>query len=76
MDDADASARMKARKVDLWLATKGSVTAMKTLPPEGDRELTPTPAFQRVVHGAARSAEREATGADLFSREPRYMAPG
>jgi hypothetical protein len=73
IDDADASAVMKACKVDLG-SLKGSVASyidneLKTLVTDGDREPTPTPALQRVVERAVLSAEgldREATGADLL----------
>jgi sulfite reductase alpha subunit-like flavoprotein len=73
IDDADASAVMKTCKVDLG-SIKESVASyidneLKTLVTEGDREPTPTPAFQRVVERAVRNAEgldREATGADLL----------
>jgi ATP-dependent Clp protease ATP-binding subunit ClpA len=73
IDDADASVVMKACKVDLG-SLKESVASyidneLTTLVTEGDREPTPTPAFQRVVQRGVRSAEgldREATGADLL----------
>jgi sulfite reductase alpha subunit-like flavoprotein len=73
IDDADASAMMKACKVDLG-SLKESVASyidneLKTLVTEGDHEPTPTAGFQRVVQRAVRSAEgldREATGTDLL----------
>ena len=73
IDDADASAVMKVCKVDLG-SLKESVASyidneLTTLVTEGDREPTPTPAFQRVVQRAVHNAEgldREATGADLL----------
>jgi Glyoxalase superfamily protein/Clp amino terminal domain, pathogenicity island component len=73
IDDADASAVIKACKVDLG-PLKDSVTnyidnELETLVTEDDREPTPTAGFQRVVQRAVRSAEaldREATGADLL----------
>jgi transcriptional regulator with XRE-family HTH domain len=73
IDDADASAVMKACKADLG-PLKESVAnyidnELETLVTEDDREPTPTAGFQRVVQRAVRSAEalaREATGADLL----------
>jgi Glyoxalase superfamily protein/Clp amino terminal domain, pathogenicity island component len=74
IDDADASAVMKACKVDLG-PLKESVAnyidnELETLVTEDDREPTPTAGFQRVVQRALRSAEaldRDATGADLLA---------
>jgi len=73
IDDADASAVMKACNADLG-PLKESVAnyidnELETLVTEDDREPTPTAGFQRVVQRALRSAEaldREATGADLL----------
>lgn len=73
IDDADASAVMKACKVDLG-PLKESVAnyidnELETLVTEDDREPAPTAGFQRVVQRAVRTAEaleREATGTDLL----------
>jgi sulfite reductase alpha subunit-like flavoprotein len=73
IDDADASAVMKACKADLG-PLKESVAnyidnELETLVTDDDRGPTPTAGFQRVVQRAVRNAEtldREATGADLL----------
>jgi ATP-dependent Clp protease ATP-binding subunit ClpA len=67
IDDADAAAVMKARKVNLS-ALKESLTSyidkdLKTLAVDDCRDATPTPAFQRVVQRAmihAQGADRDA----------------
>jgi hypothetical protein len=73
IDDADASAVLKACKVDLGSLKQNLVSyidnELKALVTEGDREPTPTAAFQRAVERAvdhAHSLDREATGADLL----------
>jgi ATP-dependent Clp protease ATP-binding subunit ClpA len=69
IDDADASALMAACKVDLGSLRQNLVryidNELKTLVTDGDREPTPTAAFQRaVVH--AQDLDREATGSDVL----------
>jgi hypothetical protein len=73
IDDIDASAVMKACRVDLGALKKDLVSylddELKTLVTDDDRGPRPTAAFQRVVQRAehhVRGLGRDMTGADLI----------
>jgi hypothetical protein len=73
IDEVDASAAMKACKVDLATLKEKLVSYidndLKSLVTDDDRDSRPTAAFQRVVQRAALHAQglgRDTTGADLL----------